>query len=127
MRPSPAPVANESQAAPDVVQEPAPATAQEQVETTAPVAARKARRKAPGDAKPKPRKTRQTAAKDSGISDDPASSGNDSTTATPVESPDKPAGRLLPWEPAVLNSDEGADKPAEPPGEAGEKTTGADD
>lgn len=106
---------------------PAPAKAQEQLETSSPDEAKKVRRKAPGDAKPKPRKKKKTAAKDSGTSDDPASSGNGSTTATPAEGVDKPAGRLLPWEPAAPHSDERADKPAEPPVEAGEKTTGADD
>ena len=106
---------------------PAPARAQEQVDTTAPAAAKKTRRKAPGDAKPKPRKKKKTAANDGGASDDPASSGNGSTTATPAETPDKPTVRLLPWEPAAPHSDEGADKPAEPPVEAGEKTTETDD
>ncbi len=125
--PSPAPVANDPQAVPDAVQEPAPAKAQEQVETTSPVAAKKARRKAPGDAKPKPRKKKKTTAKDSDTSDDPASSGNGSTTVTPAETPDKSTVRLLPWEPAAPHSDEGADKPAEPPVEAGEKTTETDD
>jgi ribonuclease E len=124
--PSPEIVANDAQATPGAVLE--PAQAQEQVGASSPVAAKKARRKAPGDAKPKPGKKKKTAAEASGASEVPASSGNGSATATPVAAgPDKPAGRLLPWEPAAPSNDDGADKPKVAPAEAGEKTTEAGD
>ncbi len=123
--PSPATAGNESQAAPDAVSE--PAQAQEEVEASSSAAAKKARRQAPGDAKPKPRKKKKTTAKASAASEDSASSGNGSGTAKPAASPDKPTGRLLPWEPAAPSNDVGADKPAEAPAEASEKTTEAGD
>ncbi len=124
--PSPAAIAIDSPAAPDASRE--PGQAQEQVEASAPAAAKKTRRKPPGDARPKPRKKKKTAAKASGASEDPASSGNAPTTATSAESPDKPAGRLLPWEPAVApNKDDEAGKPTEAPAEAGDKTIEAGD
>ena len=104
-----------------------PAPVQEPVEASAPAAVKKARRKSPGDAKPRPGSKKKTTAKASGATEDPASSGNGSPSATPAETSGKPTGRLLPWEPAAPISDDGADRPTEALADAGEEKTESGD